>query len=95
MEEAGVHTFEWILGHPPDDVQGETAEHPVEHSADDAEDGTPQHAIEDSDVEDSDGEMRKEVANRREAAASRFLHWLGNENGVFHISGNLGRGSRR
>jgi len=87
MDAAGVRTFEWILGHASHDVEDQTPKHSVEHSDDDTEDRTPQHPI-----EGSDDKMREYIAKKRETAAARFLDWLRNENGVFHISGKPGSG---
>ncbi|KAK3299763.1 uncharacterized protein B0H64DRAFT_379096 [Chaetomium fimeti] len=56
--------------------------------------GSATYGSEDS--ENKGGKDRDQVKDRatraRRAAASRFLHWLRNGNGVFHISGKAGSG---
>jgi hypothetical protein len=59
-------------------LAGPTVQHP----------GSGEHT---DDEKDLNYEKRRE-ASQRKAATARFLHWLREENGVFHISGKPGSG---
>jgi hypothetical protein len=68
-----------------------------DHSHDDDSHDDDSHDDDSHDKEDTDDEEDlndegKRELSQREAASARFLHWLREENGVFHISGKPGSG---
>jgi hypothetical protein len=91
MAPVEVNTFEWMLAGPS--VQHSESEESSEDE-EDANDEEDSVENEDSEEEEDSDEEERHKPSQREAAAARFLHWLREENGVFHISGNQAPANR-